>query len=239
MKFFFKDKKSKIIFILLLFLIGVISTTCSILNWYLIKVTPKVYIVIENKLEKTTYEIITNEVNTQLVTEKNLKDILIITKNDEGEILSVDFNLEKAYSVNNMINNSIINSIDNLDAGDFENTEFKMAKNSMYIDVPLFIASEYVIISSLGPDIPIRVDFIGTVVTNLKTKITSYGLNNVLNELYVSVQITQLITTPVTEKEVQINYDILIDATLINGRVPSFYGGELIKEGSILNQNIE
>ncbi len=205
------------------------------LNWYLKSVTPKINILVQNKLEKITYEIITDKINTDLINESNLKDVLIITKNSAGEILTVDYNLEKAYTVNNMINNSVRNSITNLETGNFANSEFKLAEDSVYINVPLFINSDFAIISSLGPQIPIKINFIGTIITNLKSKITSYGLNNVLNEIYVSIEIEELITTPVSEEPIKLSYDILIDATMINGRVPTFFGDEIISESSILD----
>lgn len=231
------NKYIKSLVITIIFLI--ILVTFNIMNWYLSEITPKINELVIAKLEKVTYEIITDKINTDLINENNLKDVLIITKNSDGEILTVDYNLEKAYSVNNMINESIRNSITDLELGTLENSEFYLGENSMYINTSLFVSSDYVILSALGPKIPIKVSFIGTVVTNLKTKITSYGLNNVLNEIYVTVEITELITTPVASETVNLEYDILIDATMINGRVPSYYGSELITQSSIVESSIE
>ncbi len=231
--------KNYIKYIIVLIIFFIFINTFNITNWYLKKITPKINEVVEKKLEKVTYEIITDKINTDLINENNLRDVLVITKNKDGEILTVDYNLEKAYSVNNMINESIRNSITNLELGTLKNSEFFLGEDSMYINPPLFISSDYPIISALGPKIPIKVSFIGTVVTNLKTKITSYGLNNVLNEIYVNVEITETLTTPVTHENVKLVYDILIDATMINGRVPSYYGNELIKETPIVSENIE
>ncbi len=238
MKLFF-DLKNRIILIIILFIVGIISTTLSMLNWYLEKVTPKINFLVEEKLKKVTYEIITDKINTDLINENNLRDILNITKNEAGEIITVDYNLEKAYTVNSTINNSIINSINSLDEAYLENSEFLLGENSMYINVPLFITSDYAIVSSLGPKIPIKVSFIGTVITNLETRITDYGLNNVLNEIYVNVEIVELITTPVSTEKIYIEYDILIDATMINGRVPSYYGGEIISSSNILDSSLQ
>ncbi len=236
MKFFF-DKK--ILYVLLAFIICVGVTTQSIFIWYLEKVTPKINQIVVAKLEKITYEIITDKINTDLINENNLKDIIHITKNNEGEILTVDYNLEKAYSVNNTINNSIRNSLNHLETGALQNSEFLVGDNSIYIHEPLFVASDYALLSNFGPKIPIKISFIGTIVTNLETRITSYGLNNVLNEIYVKVEISELITTPTTSHTIKLEYDILIDATMINGRVPSFYGGEITTESNILDIPLE
>lgn len=236
MKVFLKSRFLILIFVELLL---IITMTFSLTLTFLSKSTPNIMKVVESKLEKVTYEMITDKINTDLINDSNLKDILLLTKNSEGEILAVDYNLEKAYKVNNLINNSIRNSIYNLESGILANSEFVLGVNSMYIDVPMFVSSENIIISSLGPKIPVKISFIGTVVTNLQTKITSYGLNNVLNEIYVTVEITELITTPVSEEKYSVKYDILIDATMINGRVPSYYGENIIENSSILDIPIE
>ncbi|MFI3261076.1 MAG: sporulation protein YunB [bacterium] len=233
------DKQKKFINYIYLFLIFLnIIIVTKLFNWYIESVTPNINMVVKAKLEKITYEIITDKINTDLINENNLKDVLTITKNEEGEILTVDYNLEKAYTVNNMINNSVISSISNLSEGKLKSDEFYLGKDSIYILEPLFINSNYVILSSFGPYIPIKVSFIGTVVTNLKTKITSYGLNNVLNELYVTIEISELITTPLSSEIIKIEYDILIDASMINGRVPSYFGNEFIKESSVIDGSI-
>lgn len=226
-------------FIFFIFCFIIYSCVNNLLVWYLDSVTPKINTIVYAKLEKITYEIITDKINTDLINENNLRDVLLITKNDEGEILTVDYNLEKAYRVNNMINNSVVASITNLSDGLLLTDEFFLGEDSIYINQPLFINSNYVILSALGPQVPIKVSFIGTVVTNLKTKITSYGLNNVLNELYVTVLISEIVTTPLNSEKLFIEYDILIDATMINGRVPSYFGSEYITESNAVFSEID
>ncbi len=232
MNIFFKHKR----FIIYLFISLVIFTfTNSIFVWYLEKVTPKLNKVVESKLEKVTYEIIMNNINDSFIEAGNLEDILNITRNSSDEILMIDYNLEKAYVVNNLINDQIRNNINNLEYGNYNNNEFLLANNSMYLEEPLFISSDYAIISSLGPKIPIKISFIGTLITNLKTKVTDYGLNNALVELYVVVELEQLITTPVVSESIRLEYDILIDAIMVNGRVPTFYGNDIVKESNLLD----
>ncbi len=228
----FYSIKNKIILMLLIVLIGVIILSFNMFKWYLNSVTPKITLVIESKLEKITYDIITSELNINIIEND---DLLILTKNNNEEIISVDYDLKKAYEINNIINQSIRNNINNLASLEIDYNEFLVNDNYIYINEPLFINSSYSIISALGPKIPIKVEFIGTVITNLKTKVNSYGLNNALSEIYVTVEIIQLITTPVSNKKMNFKYDILIDAVMINGRVPTFYGGEYISESNAIN----
>ena len=51
------------------------------------------------------------------------------------------------------------------------------------------------------------------------------GINNALVEIYVTVELKTDMISPVSEKTNKIDYDVLIASTVINGRVPEFYGG--------------
>ncbi len=232
----FLSKKSKILIIIILLCTAIFATTGSIFNWYFTSLTPNINKVVTFKLEKIVYQILTSELNTKVVDQT---DLLILNKNNDGEIITVDYDLDKAYIINNNINTSIRNSINNLSSGDLENSEFIMVNGNMYIEEPLLINSKFTIISALGPQIPIKINFVDTVVTNLKTKITSYGLNNALTELYVTTSVKVNIITPVTNEEIKIDYDILIDAAMINGRVPTFYGSSITSESNILDIPLE
>ncbi len=228
----FLSKKSKLIIIFSIIIILIFTTTSSIFKWYFDSVTPNINEIVVTKLEKVVYEILTSELNTKEINENNM---LVLTKNKDGEIITVDYDLKKAYEINNNINNSIRKSINNLNNSTLRNSEFENINNSLFINIPLFINSKYSIISSLGPSIPIKIDFVDTIMTNLKTKVTSYGMNNSLAEIYVVTEVKIKIITPVTSKEIVINYDILIDATMINGRIPMFYGSDITSESNILD----
>ena len=44
--------------------------------------------------------------------------------------------------------------------------------------MPMFINSKDMFLSNLGPSIYVPINFVGSVLTNIKTKITDYGINN-------------------------------------------------------------
>ena len=72
-------------------------------------------------------------------------------------------------------------------------------------------------------------------VANIKTKVTNYGFNNALLEIYVTVELQKLIITPLGKKTTPFNYDIIIGALVINGAVPEFYGGSYETYSNILD----
>ena len=85
----------------------------------------------------------------------------------------------------------------------------------------------------------ILINFVGSVLTNIKTKITDYGINNALVEIYVTVVLQTDLISPVVEKENKIDYDVLIASAVINGRVPEIYGGLIQSKSNSLSIPIE
>ena len=61
-------------------------------------------------------------------------------------------------------------------------------------------------------------------------------MNNALVELYVTIQITENLMTPVIEEDITFTYDVLVASKVINGRVPEIYGGVIDTTQNITNQ---
>jgi sporulation protein YunB len=234
MRIFLKSSKkfNNNIFII----IFIIILTILLLIFYNKSATPKINEYSKDVINKFTYEIIMNYINNDLIKEEDFKDILSLTKNKDDEILLVDFNLPKAYKLSSKIANTLEEKFNSFESGIIIKNDFgvKSSKNGIEIDAPLLINSNNALFTNMGPKIPIKTRFIGSIETNLKTNVSSYGLNNSLAQIYVEINISENIITPVNSNVVDLNYEILLDSKLINGRVPSYYGNNLItKESSI------
>jgi sporulation protein YunB len=215
----------------------IIIVTIFLLVIYNKSVTPKINEYSKDVINKFTYEIIMNYINNDLVKEEDFKDILSLTKNKDDEILLVDFNLPKAYELSSKIANTLEEKFNSFESGIIIKNDLgiKSAKHGIEIDAPLFINSNNALFSNMGPKIPIKTMFIGSIETNLKTNVSSYGLNNSLAQIYVEINITENIITPVNSNQVNLNYEILLDSKLVSGRVPSYYGNNLITKESAIN----
>ena len=62
-----------------------------------------------------------------------------------------------------------------------------------------------------------------SVFTNVQTRITDYGINNAMLEIYLHVTISYEVVLPVTTKEEEKSYEFLLDTQLIQGEVPDWY----------------
>lgn len=220
--------------ILVIILITLFTTFFFI--WYNTSVNPKIVDVAEAKINKFMESFLSMNIGYEILDEDILEDILIINKNDKGEILYVDYNLEKAYLVLDTVSTKLETLVSDLEKGKFSDISDNNIKTSEYglvLELPMFIASDYALMSNLGPKIYMKVNFVGSILTNIKSKITEYGINNALVELYVTIKLSQELISPVTDNELSIEYDCLIASQVINGTVPNIYGGSILESREI------
>ncbi len=225
--------KILVIFGLILFL------TSFLLHLYSDNISSKIVIVSKKKITKFTENFLSNNIGYGILNNKNLENIMIINKNKNGEILYIDYNLDKAYEALQVITDVLYQNINDLENGNFKNihdNDFFSINNNLALKLPFFVGSNSPLFSSLGPKIYVKVSLIGAVLTNINSKITSYGMNNALVELYVTIQITENLMTPVIEEDITFTYDVLVASKVINGRVPEIYGGVIDTTQNITNQ---
>lgn len=208
---------------LIIFLIFAI-TFCLLKKFNKI-VTPKLVNISKIKAEDVIYDVITNNVNRYVLDDSTLlEQIIEIYQNADDEIITADFNLENAYVLLRNVTKSIEDNI-NINEED----------EGIYMEIPIGQYFNSSFFSNIGPRIPVKINFTGTVLTNLKTKITNYGLNNALVELYANIVIVEEIITPINSQQIKTDYDVLLSSKLINGRVPTYYGNTFEKESKIFD----
>ena len=112
---------------------------------------------------------------------------------------------------------------------------FQCIINGLILKVPLFLGSDNIFLNNIGPRIPIVVNFNETFLTNVKTKVTNYGFNNALLEVYITVEMQKLMITPLKKDNSKFHYNILVSSLVVNGSVPEFYGGTYESSSGILD----
>ena len=102
--------------------------------------------------------------------------------------------------------------------------ELTDANNRLLLNIPIGMASNSPFLNNFGPKIPIGIQYIDTVFTQVKTNIQAYGINNALIEIYLDISLTYEIISPVTKENEELKYSLLIDSVIVNGVVPNLYG---------------
>ncbi len=215
--------KTKILIIISL----IISLTYFFMHYYLNSINPRIVEVANQKVNQTYRYFLSSNVSYDLLKNLDLEDLLIINKNAEGEILNVDFDLDRSYKILDIVTNELTRDITNL-----ENN------SSFYLELPLLSNSKYALLSNLGPKIYVQVNMMSNLLTNLETKITNYGINNALAEIYITIELDYELLSPIIKTMDAINYDVLISSKILNGRVPAIYGDGLTKNLTDIRQNL-
>ena len=205
-----------VILVILLKLIG------SKLNPTLIKISE-----VEAKKHYTSIvnEVVCNYVNIS----NDTPDIFNTIVSTEGEIKSIDYNTN---AVNKILNN-ITNTIQ-------ENLKlYDNSKKAIIAKVTLGSVLNNGLLSNIGPKIPIRIHYVNDINSSVKTKLTSYGINNVLIEISVVVDMTAQVYMPFFAQTIRLKSNIPIAAKVIQGNIPSYYGNSLLKDSAIYSLPID
>ncbi len=213
-----KERLKRKYYILITFLIS-LFLFIIIFSLYSKKLNPKLNDYIDFLVKDEIYKKVIKSNN--FITNEEVNDILYIDKNKSNEIVYLDYNMDKTYK----LLNKYIESLK------------KDNSKSKILTVPFFIASDNIIISSLGPKIKFKYEIIDNVKGKIKTKVTDFGVNNALVEMYFELEIGYLVVIPMNKKESVLKTEILISSKIINGKVPTFYGKNIFKESSVSTSN--
>lgn len=161
----------------------------------------------------------------------NLTDIIHLTKNDQGEVLTVDYRYDIAYEYLSKSMNSFYERVGSIEL-DIPN--FKTQGNIIFIPLGL-INSNNILFHYLGFKIPIKIDILNDISMKFKTKISEYGLNNLLVELYIVVAVNNSFLSPNNYYNFGEENELLIASKIVVGKIPLYYGETIEKESSILS----
>lgn len=177
--------------------------------------------------EKEARKIIDSAIGTAITNDILMdikdKDLYKVTKNSNNEIEMVDYD---SYLVNIFLRDVTENISNALDYA-----ETNPDRVAFYI--PLGSIFQNPILNSKGPKIPVRMELIGSVLTNVNTKVIEYGINNCLIEMTVHIEVKEKIILPVIAKTITITNDLPVSYKIIKGVVPSYFGTSLNKDSNI------
>ena len=171
-----------------------------------------------------------------------------IVQNNNGEIQTIDFNpiivnrfLTKTTSVvSDNLTNLEKGNIDEISFLDKENFNYKKLKNGVISEIPMGIITNNVFLSNLGPKVPVKLNLIGNVVSNVETKVRNYGINSALVEIIVKVEVSEQVIIPFQTKTIKIVNEVPVSIKIINGNVPNYYlNGSMSERSNVLSIPIQ
>ena len=221
--------------IVLLILIMVIICVLVVFNYINKRVTPLFLDLAESETEKLATLIINDAVSKQ-VSDKLTTDALYnISKDSKGSITSIDFNSVTVNKLLTTITSSVELNLKYLEEGrvDLLNVpdsilvsyDKKDLKKGIIYKIPSGAVFNNTILSNIGPKVPVRLNLVGSITSNISAKTTNYGINNALIEVYVDIKVTLEVILPYTKRKTSVETTVPIALKMMQGSVPSYYSG--------------
>lgn len=240
-------KKMKISTKIFITIILILISTCSLINYSGKKFLPVIMNQAKIDCKKMAIVTIKNSLNDDVL--KILDDDMYnVIQNKDGEIQTIDFNPVIVNKFLSSTTSIVSNNLKKIEKGKINDISFinseeyniKNLKNGVISEIPMGIISNNVLLSNIGPKIPVKLNLIGNVVSSVETTVKNYGINSALIEIYAKVEVTEEVIIPFQTERIKIVNNIPVAIKIINGKVPDYYSdGKLSTSSNILSIPIE
>ena len=96
-------------------------------------------------------------------------------------------------------------------------------QSESYISIHLGSVLGNTVFSALGPEIHIKIENVGNVVTKLESEFISEGINQTMHRIYLNIECEATILTPYNTITQKIENQVLIAESVIIGNIPNAY----------------
>lgn len=218
--------------------ISLVFIFCLIISFFCVSLLgKKVNSILLNYLnlevERVTSNVIHSTVN-DILAEGLTQELFIVSKNTLDEIEMIDYNSKEVNMLLSDINQQVYSKLKKLEEGDVKEFDlsssllgngFQSVKNGIVCEIPLGSLTGNGFLNNLGPVVPIKMSFLGQVSSHLRTKVTSYGINNLYLEVFVDIDVKERISLPKSSNDVSFHIEAPLSIKIISGSVPDYYGG--------------
>lgn len=169
-----------------------------------------VYNTVDNELEIIAQNAMDNavlEVLSEYVTDYD--DLVIADSSENSKITSLRTDSKKI----NMLKAEISNAI----------TENIRKGKRVKVSVPIGAFTGLVLLSSIGPEMPVHLRMDGSCTTDIKSEFTSAGINQTVHHIYLYVEADVSLTCPIISHETTIISKYELCQTVIVGATPNMF----------------
>ena len=189
------------------------------------KIVPPLEVYAENEVKKISSLIISDAVESISFSEEETMSFFNTLTNKSDEVISVEFNTAKINKSLVKLNKAVYKDLKLFENGRYKLEDTEIETENLIYKIPLgYITGNYTL-SNIGPKVPLKAKVIGSVVSNIKTEVSSYGINNSLLKVYIDVTVNMRFMLPLISKDVLVNNSIPLVVKIIQGKIPNVYGG--------------
>lgn len=227
------NKKNKVTIIVILLIISVIIVF-KIFNKF---AKPIFMTYAKSETKKLATLIINSAVSKQVSENLTVDNLFNMTTDKDGNITSINFNSVIVNKVLTTTTNSVELNLRYIQNGQVDLLEIpndvlvsydknKLKKGILY-EMPFGVVFNNSILTNVSPKIPVKLNLIGSIVSQIDTKITNYGINNALIEVYINLEVDLRVILPFVSDKTTVKTSVPVAIKLIQGRVPDYYSNGL------------
>lgn len=228
-----KKQKYKLLNNLTLILILLIFFIMVIFNIFNKKALPQLLEYSKIEMKKIVSVIVSNTVINEMSNNINTENLVIVPKDSNGNIKSIDFNSSEVNKILYYISNQVEQNLRNLENGNIDklnldnsilsNYDNNKLKKGIIYELPSGVIFNNVLLNNILPKIPIKMSLLGSVFSFLHTDVEPYGINSALIKISVKIKAEVKILLPFISTNEKIENNIPIVIKIIEGEVPSYY----------------
>ncbi len=230
-----RRKKVIVVIILILFLIwNIFSYLNNVISSIIIEYA-------EVEIEKLSTLVINEAINSEVTHDLDVDNLYEITTDYEGYINSIDLDPIIVNKLLSTATSEVQKNLNLISKGELSemgiesnNLQYFNKNEGIIFKIPIGVIFNNTLLANYGFKVPVRLSYVGNIESNIQTKVTEYGMNNAVIEVFVRVTVNQKLILPLTSKVVTTSTDIPVAIKIINGKVPDYYLGEYGKETSSL-----
>ncbi len=194
------------------------------------KVTPILMEYAELQVGRMATQVIRQSVSTEVTDKISIEDLFLITRDANNDIKTIDLNPIQVNRMVGLVTEKVSNYLTKVENGEIEDLNLsaelydsKKVKKGIIFEIPSGIIFNNPILTNIGPKVPVKLNLIGDIISDVKTKVTNYGINNALVEVSVYVQVTEQVILPFASKRMTVEMNVPVALKLVQGTVPNYY----------------
>ena len=216
------------------------------INYYSNKALPLMVAYAEAETKKLIILVI-NKAVTKQINNVDTNDIFEVTYNSDGDVILIDFNSKRSSIALSTITSLVEVNLRAIEEGKIDMIELPdnslnsldtdLLEKGIILEVPLGVINNSVLLSNLGPKVPVKLSLIGDVSSGFSTDVDEYGINNALITLYIDVEVNARIILPFVSDDMNISASIPIAMKVIQGNIPNYYMNGFTSKSNIVTSN--
>ena len=213
---------------LFIILIIIIITSIFILSLLNNKIIPIYMEYAKGEMKSLVTTVITKSINEDLVGNLKEDNLFIMQADENSKMTIVDFDPVVINRIISNISDVVYDNLKLISEKDYKTLKkYNVSENIFYIPSGIIFNSP--VLNNLGPKIPVNMEIISLVNPSIQTKVTEYGINNSLIEIFINVEASMKMILPLSSNEMKVNVVVPLSVKLIQGMVPDYYLGGTLK----------